>query len=189
MININLFKSLTLEPEELPFNYDFCEPFVSLEAMRIHYENHYMSYINKTLLLLNNPEKKNINLLNLIKNNTKNNTIYNNSAQILNHHIYWLCIKEKINKDIIENKYNKKYDEFALDFVDIGTNHFGSGWIWVLCDENNLKIITTNNGHIPEEFLLGNMSLITMCDLWEHAYYIDYKFKKKIFLENFINRI
>jgi Fe-Mn family superoxide dismutase len=202
-MQIDYFNNLTLKLYPLDFNPQKLNG-MSEETIMYHYEKHHQNYINKSLELLKNSQNgsfnENITLIHLLKtipvyseNSTKEeNLLYFNIAQVFNHHLFWLSIQ---NNSMSENEINyiKKhfysYENFKKEFINEGLNRFGSGWIWLLEIEGYCKIITSQNGHIPKEVFNNNVFIISVCDVWEHAYYIDYRHERKKFLENFIDNI
>jgi Fe-Mn family superoxide dismutase len=191
-MKISQLKSLKVTLETLPFARNALEPHMSEETVNYHYDKHHQSYVTKTLSLL---ENKSLNLLDVIQNAKKNNhqILYNNSAQVLNHSLFWLCLQNKVTdreKKIIESQWNN-YSTFIDEFVTKGLNQFGSGWIWLLKDMESGKMFleTSANGDIPECFLQEKSQIVTICDLWEHAYYIDYRNERKKFLETFVQHL
>lgn len=196
-IKINDLNNLILKKYDLPFNpkniKGMCE-----ETIFYHYEKHHQNYINKSLELLKNPLKDNTNynLIHLLKSipyysdNKEENLLYFNLAQVFNHHLFWMCIQENsINENEINyiQKHFGSIDNFKKEFIYEGLKRFGSGWIWLLEINNTCKIYTSQNGNIPKEVFNENTYIISICDIWEHAYYIDYRNDKKTFLENFLN--
>jgi Fe-Mn family superoxide dismutase len=177
-----------------------------------HYKGHYLKYIEKLNGLVNNNEKlKKINKIIVEKYNNsrsdyltacinseffkEDDPVYRNATQILNHELYWNSIttkEESLNSlTNVKNKYfldDNEFNEFKKKFVDEGLKHFGSGWLWIYitsCLENKKKldIVTTHDSIIP------NIRYIVCVDLWEHAFYIDYKSKKQAYLEGAFDSI
>lgn len=184
--------SMELKLYDLNFKPEDLSPYMSKETIEYHYSKHHKAYINKSLELLK--DSNNLDLLYLIKNNSeyvenKENLLYFNLAQVFNHNLFWLSIE---NKPISENekKFIEKnfgsYENFANEFINAGLKRFGSGWIWLLEINNQLKLLTSKNGSIPEEIFNENTNIISVCDIWEHAYYIDYHHDRKQYLENFV---
>lgn len=189
-MKINDFANLKIELSALPFTHDALEPYMSRETLEYHYEKHHRAYVNKTLSLVN----EDVFLLDTIRQSksTNNQILYNNSAQILNHHIFWLCLQKGVHqneKSFIEEHFGS-YINFKNPFVAYGLDRFGSGWVWLLRNNQNQLIIeTSSNGDIPEEVLEDKWEIITLCDIWEHAYYIDYRNERKKFLEVFVDNL
>lgn len=174
------------------------EPFISEKAMDLHYNYHYAGYKVKTQELCNLEniyDLENANILDIIRHSYIKNTtdLFNNSSQVFNHEMFFnslnplKAIKQTHKEYII--KHFGSYENFAQEFITKGLKQFASGWIWLLEDNDKVYIITTSNSFIPLELLFGIAKLITVCDLWEHAYYVDYYNKRKDFLTNFVNHL
>jgi Fe-Mn family superoxide dismutase len=181
---------------------------LSSKQNEAHYTGHYIKYINNlselinknkyliSLYNLNNPNSDyNVRksfLLKIICSIEKNSKIYNNAAQIFNHELYWLSLTQpeqsiqllKNNKDKLFHNI-QHFQKFYSDFIDKGLAHFGSGWLWIyLNDKNMLDILTTHDAIVPID-----INFFICIDLWEHAYYIDYEYKRKEYLQNIFKLI
>lgn len=202
---INYFDNLCLKLYDLPFDPKKLNG-MSSETIMYHYEKHHKNYINKSIELLKNSIKditfsEETNLIHLLKTipvysnsvTKEENLLYFNLAQIFNHHLFWLSIRTSPISDNEINYINKhfySYESFKKEFITEGLNRFGSGWIWLLEVNGICKIYTSQNGHIPKEIFNNNTTfIISVCDIWEHAYYIDYHHDRKQFLENFVNNL
>lgn len=182
---------------ELPYEKNAFEPHFSVETFDYHHGMHHNAYVtNLNKLLENNKEMIGLDLEQIIKtSHNTNHAIFNNAAQIWNHSFFWSSIKpgaggkptgamlDKINEDF------GSYEEFAIQFKQAAITQFGSGWAWlVLNTSNKLEIVKTANAETP---LTDNLSPLIACDVWEHAYYIDYRNKRPdyvtIFLEHMVN--
>ena len=183
---------------ELPYEKDAFEPHFSPETFDYHHGKHHNAYVtNLNNLLEDNREMHGLDLEQIIKtSHNTNNTIFNNAAQIWNHTFFWHSIKpgaggiptgamlDKINKDF------GSYEEFAKQFKQAALTQFGSGWAWLVLNYKNdkLEIVKTANAETP---LTDNMAPIIACDVWEHAYYIDFRNRRpdyvSIFLDHMVN--
>jgi len=179
----------------LPYGKMDLEPFLSNEAVEVHYEKHHKGYVNKLNSLIGNTKsysKK--DLKEIIMNEDSESEIYNNASQIWNHNLFWktLCPNSYeepsglLNDKIFENfgsfrNFRDKWNSTANSF-------FGSGWIWLTLGglNNDLEIKTTQNAMNP---LNKNEIPIMNCDLWEHSYYIDYRNEKERYLDLFWTKI
>lgn len=196
-ININSLKDLTLKLYDLPFNKKELVPFISEETIEYHYNKHHKAYVDKSLTLLKASATDNLYLIDLLRDTpvykeNKENSLYFNLAQVFNHHLFWLSIENKPTtteeKDFL-SKHFGNYENFVNEFIEAGLNRFGSGWVWLLDINGKLKIISSMNGFIPEEVFLETTNIITVCDVWEHAYYLDYRHNRKEYLENFVKHL
>jgi Fe-Mn family superoxide dismutase len=173
---------------ELPYAMDALAPSISKETLEYHYGKHHQAYVN--------------NLNNLIKDDAALNTlsleeiimkssggIFNNAAQIWNHTFYWHCMTPTSTgtpTGKLANAINAKFgsfDEFKKLFSQSAATLFGSGWTWLVKNvDGSLEIVNTGNAGIPMKD--GKTALLT-CDVWEHAYYIDYRNVRLTYIENF----
>jgi len=167
---------------QLPYEKNILEPHISVETFDYHYDKHYKTYLNKLNLLIKKTEFENLDLQNIIDNSS--GIIYNNAAQVWNHEFYWKGLsKEKFvnEKQSFFKKINQEEMNVKKSFIDKAMQLFGSGWCWfVISKENELKIINTSNADIPK-----NYKILLTCDIWEHAYYIDYRNNRLKYLETF----
>ena len=181
---------------ELKYDFKDLEPNIDEETMYTHYNKHYNTYtenLNNTLEYL--PEFKDMDIISILKNIKEDNNYYmairNNGGGYLNHSMYFDMLtpkstplpsklEEKINEDFTN------FDNFKSEIISKGLSHFGSGWVWVILENNKLNIITTNNQDNP--YMSGQTPIMGI-DLWEHAYYLKYKNLRKDYLENIFNVI
>lgn len=155
------------------------EPFLSNQAVNIHFQFHHLKYVENLEKLAPNERS----LFEIIRNYPKLQfpNIYNNAAQIINHNIFWQSMKLNTKNEEILNFLNKKIN-FTEDFKEKASKLFGSGWVWLVYQDKQLKIITTHDGDYPE-----NSIPILNLDVWEHAYYVDYTNKRINFIDNYLN--
>ena len=172
----------------LPYPEDSLKPYISEKTLVYHYGKHHRGYVNKlNKLLEENPDKQNKSLEVIIKNSSGN--LFNNAAQAWNHEFYWNCLTPKGKKEP-EGELAKainatfgNFDEFKSEFKDKAASNFGSGWTWLVKTKNGgLKIKNTGNAENP--MTDGDKPLLT-CDVWEHAYYLDYQNERGRYIENF----
>ena len=118
--------------------------------------------------------------------------IFNNAAQVFNHDFFWNSIKPNGGgepKGKIAELINNKFGDltaFKAAFKDAALTQFGSGWVWLTFDGTELSIVKTSNAETP---LLSNDGLLLTCDVWEHAYYIDYRNRRADFVDIFLNNL
>jgi Fe-Mn family superoxide dismutase len=187
------------------FNYNL----LSIKQNEAHYTGHYRKYIenfnkvmnNNIIITIYNKYNPTINsrlrytfLLAVIMYFNNNKTpIYKNCAQIFNHELYWNSLIDTNESINLLKKYKNKLFinidhliKFYTDFIDKGTLHFGSGWLWIYKNEDGiLDVITTHDADVPT-----NLHFFICIDLWEHAYYVDFEYQRKKYLEKifrFIN--
>lgn len=181
----------TYKPIRLPFSLNALSPIISAKTMNEHYNKHYKNYINK----LNEAIKgsKITDIVSLIKScNSKPDVIKNNAGGFYNHSLFWNMLSPKstltgnIQDVIIDNWDNFK--GFKEDFTETALKQFGSGWCWLIKDNNKFKIITTANQDNP---LMTNkhIDIVLGVDLWEHSFYLDYKSDKQTYLNKVLGII
>ena len=170
----------------LPYTLDALEPLMSEETLQFHYGKHHQTYVNKLNELIENTKYENLPLVEIIA--SSEGGIFNNAAQVYNHDFFWkgLTPNQKEISSKLETSINDNFtslEEFKKEFTTKAVGHFGSGWAWLVQDENKkLKIVTTANAQTP---LADNLKPLLVCDVWEHAYYIDVRNARPAYLENF----
>ena len=181
---------------ELKYDFKDLEPNIDEETMYTHYNKHYNAYTeNLNNALEHLPEFKDMDIISILKNIKENNNYYmairNNGGGYLNHSMYFDMLTPKSTPlpNKLEEKINENFtnfDNFKSEIISKGLSHFGSGWVWVILENDKLKIITTNNQDNP--YMFGQTPIMGI-DLWEHAYYLKYKNLRKDYLENIFNVI
>lgn len=172
---------------DLPYDLDALEPHISRETLAFHHGEHHSAYVKKLNSLTQNTGFREQPLMDIVKYATGD--IFNNAAQAWNHEFYWNClspqgggepvaaIAEAIQRDF------KSFEQFRDDFTQAAMRLFGSGWAWlVLNEEDQLDIMTTTNADTP---LREGLTPLLACDVWEHAYYLDYRNRRQDYLEAF----
>lgn len=171
----------------LPYAKDALEPFISKETLEYHYGKHHQAYVTNLNNLIKGTSFENKTLEEVIK--TASGGIFNNAAQTWNHTFYWHCLSPKSAKKpsgklhlAIEKKFGS-FAEFKKIFSQTAIATFGSGWAWLIKEASGeLAIISTSNAGTP---LQENKQAILTCDVWEHAYYIDYRNARPKYVEIF----
>lgn len=177
------------ELRKLPYEKNvFSGEFISDKTFDFHYDKHHQTYINNLNNLINGTEFENKSLYDIVMNSSGG--IFNNAAQVYNHDFYWDCISPNKNEasSELQNVIKENFkDGFKEAFINAATTLFGSGWCWLVVDENKkLQIVQTSNADTPVK---RNQIPILVVDVWEHAYYIDYKNARPKYLEEFFNKI
>jgi Fe-Mn family superoxide dismutase len=169
----------------LPYSLDALSPHISKETLDFHYNKHHQTYVTKlNALVEGNSNLSKRSLIELVSSDARNLPagVYNNAAQIWNHTFYWNSLTPpskftKPSSSFVEliNKSFGSFDNFKNKFSDVAAGHFGSGWAWLVLDTSTglLKIIDTHDAVCP--LSLKNIKPLLTCDVWEHAYYIDYR--------------
>jgi len=177
---------------ELPYALEALEPHISKETLEFHYGKHHQTYVTNLNNLIKGTEFESKTLEDIVK--TSSGGIFNNSAQVWNHTFYWNCLKPAAQggggepkgmlKEAIENKFGG-YEEFKKQFTQTSITTFGSGWAWLVADsQKNLELVSTSNAATP---LTSDKKALLTCDVWEHAYYIDYRNRRPDYLSAFWN--
>ena len=172
---------------ELPYSLDALEPHISKETLSYHHGKHHAGYVKKLNTAIENTEFSGKTLEQIIA--TSQGNIFNNAAQIWNHSFYWQCLSPDSTLDTaseisqaIVSEFGS-LDDFKKSFIDAASSLFGSGWTWlVLNQQGKLRIANTANADTP---IWHNQVPLLTCDVWEHAYYLDYKNSRPDYLQAF----
>ncbi len=183
---------MIFECPKLSYELDALEPYISRETMEYHYWKHHQTYVNNLNNLIIWTEFENMSLEEIIFE-SESGPIFNNAAQVWNHTFYFESLWNVDNnkpKWWIAQMINKSFwsfDDFKIKFSDMAVKNFGSGWTWLSINSNgSLEIVNTSNAENP--FKTQSKPLLTI-DIWEHAYYIDYRNERAKYIENFWNVI
>ncbi len=178
----------------LPFKKDSLAPYFSEETFDYHHGKHHNAYVTNLNNLLKTQKTlltKNLEQI-IFESHTTNTAIFNNAAQIWNHTFFWHSIKPHKEKKPsgsllkqIEKDFSS-YTQFVEVFQTIAVSKFGSGWTWLVFDGEKLTLMNTANAENP---IIHKLWPIITCDVWEHAYYIDYRNKKPDYITIFINNM
>lgn len=179
----------TLSP--LPFAQDALAPHMSKETFEYHYGKHHQAYVTNLNNLIPGTEFESLSLEDIVKKSSGG--IYNNAAQIWNHTFFWNCLKPNGGgaptgklADAINAKFGS-YDAFKEAFTKSAVGNFGSGWTWLVKKaDGSVDIVNTGAAGTP--LTTGDTALLTI-DVWEHAYYIDYRNARPKFVETFLNNL
>lgn len=162
---------------QLPYALDALQPHISKETLEFHYGKHHQTYVTNLNNQIKGTEFENATLEEIVKKSSGG--IFNNAAQVWNHTFYWNCLSPQGGgeptgalKDAIIKKFGS-FEEFKAKFTATCVGTFGSGWGWLVkTPEGELELVSTSNAATP--LTTANKALLT-CDVWEHAYYIDYR--------------
>ncbi|SLM28947.1 Manganese/iron superoxide dismutase [Desulfamplus magnetovallimortis] len=180
---------------KLPYALDALEPIISKKAMLLHYYKHHAGYVAKTNQILK--EKgltitSPIALLQEINGNENYKSLFNALAQAWNHSFYWQCLKPNSGnipagklRDLINESFGN-VAAFREQFVSAATSQFGSGWVWLVKENDRLAILTTGNADTP---VAHGIKPLLVLDVWEHAYYLDYQNRRKEFVESVLDNL
>ena len=185
--------SITLP--ELPYAKNALAPHISEQTLEFHYGKHHQAYVTNGNKLIAGTEYESMPLEEIIIN-TKDKSdkagIFNNAAQVWNHSFYWQCMKAngggqpngKI-ADMIASDFGGM-DQFVTQFKQAGATQFGSGWAWLIEENEHLKIVKTANADTP---IAQNLKPLLVVDVWEHAYYLDYQNRRPDYLTAFMDNL
>ena len=180
-----------IKAHPLPYDKNELKPTLSKDTFDYHYDRHHIRYANKLNALIEGTKYYNMLLTDIIIESHENNdtSIYNNAAQVWNHDFYWKSIgkKQKCPAKLIEllNRDFGNYDNFIENFIQAGVTLFGSGWIWLVQDKESKKLSILKTKDADNPLILNKTPLLTI-DVWEHAYYIDYKNDRLKYLNQII---
>lgn len=189
--------TITLPP--LPYEMTALEPYISANTLSFHYGKHHQAYVTNLNNLLADAADKSLATLSLeeiIKASARKPDmvgIFNNAAQVWNHSFYWNCMKHNGGgepsaafKARLEEAFGS-FEKFCAEFKQAAVTQFGSGWAWLVKDqEGKLKIMKTGNADLPMAH--GETALLT-CDVWEHAYYLDYQNRRPDYVDTFLKHL
>ena len=178
---------MPIELPALPYPMDALAPHISAETLEFHYGKHHKTYVDNLNKLIEGTPMANASLETIVQES--DGGIFNNAAQIWNHSFYWNCLtpnaKDKPSGALlsaIESKFGS-FDAFKEAFTKTALTTFGSGWAWLVkTADGGVDLISTSNADTPLKH--GTIALLT-CDVWEHAYYIDYRNARPKYLQAF----
>ncbi|GJG93823.1 superoxide dismutase [Cupriavidus pauculus] len=177
----------TLPP--LPYAHDALAPHISKETLEFHHDKHHQTYVTNLNNLIKGTEFENSTLEEITKKSSGG--IFNNAAQVWNHTFYWESMKPNGGgqptgalADAINAKWGS-FDKFKEEFTKTAVGTFGSGWAWLVKKtDGSLDLVSTSNAATP---LTTDAKPLLTCDVWEHAYYIDYRNARPKYVEAFWN--
>jgi len=181
--------------QDLPYPKDALEPYISSKTLEFHHGKHHNTYVVNVNNLINGSKYEKMDLEEIIKSSaqdTQSVPVFNNAAQCWNHSFYWQCIKPgggAIPSGPIRIKIEQafgSFEKFASEFKQAGVTQFGSGWAWLILDQDKLKIIKTANADTP---LAHSKKALLTVDVWEHAYYLDYQNRRADYLDIYIEKL
>ncbi|MBU8897827.1 superoxide dismutase [Fe] [Corallococcus sp. H22C18031201] len=174
----------------LPYALDALAPHISKETLEYHHGKHHNAYVVNLNKLLDGKPEANRTLEEIIL--SSDGGVFNNAAQVWNHTFYWHCMKPNgggqptgelaaaITRDF------GSFEKFKEEFSNAAATQFGSGWAWLVLDKGRLAISKTGNADLPMKH--GQKALLTI-DVWEHAYYIDFRNLRPKYIETFLNHL
>ncbi len=182
---------MTHELPPLPYAIDALAPHISKETLEYHHGKHHKTYVDNLNKLIPGTEFENLSLEDIVRKSTGG--VFNNAAQIWNHTFYWNCLAPNAGGKptgalaaAIDQAFGS-FDAFKEKFSQTTIGTFGSGWAWLVKNASGgLELVSTSNAGCP--LTAGQTPLLT-CDVWEHAYYIDYRNLRAKYVETFWNLV
>lgn len=179
------------ELPKLPYEMNALEPHISQETLEFHYGKHHNAYVTKLNAGIEGTEFASMSLEDVIKKSSGG--MFNNAAQVWNHTFYWNCLAPNAGgaptgavADAINSKWGS-FDKFKEEFSASAAGNFASGWTWLVrTSSGDLEIVNTDDAETP--MTSGSTALMTI-DVWEHAYYVDYRNARPKYIEAFWNLV
>jgi len=176
---------------ELPYAADALAPHISKETFEYHHGKHHQAYVTNLNNLIKGTEFENASLEDIVRKSQGG--VFNNAAQVWNHTFFWHCMKPNGGgqpsgalADAIKAKWGS-FDAFKETFAKSAVGNFGSGWTWLVKKaDGSVDIVNTSNAGTP---LTGADKPLLTIDVWEHAYYVDYRNARPKFVETFLNQL
>ncbi len=183
---------MAFELPALPYSKDAFGDVMSAETFDYHYGKHHQAYVTNLNKLVDGTENEGKSLEEIIASADNPSGLFNNAAQHWNHSFFWKCMTPGGGgkpsgevADAIDSAFGS-YDDFRSQFADAAATQFGSGWAWLAHDGSKLQIMKTANADLPLKH--GAQALVTL-DVWEHAYYIDYRNARPKFIDAFLDSL
>ncbi len=186
---------MSFELPPLPYAQNALEPYMSARTLEFHYGKHHKAYVDNLNKLVPGTPFEKASLEDIVRDSYEGKEyqkIFNNAAQIWNHTFFWNGMKPggggKPSGNLAQqiDKAFGDYGTFATKFKEAAVGQFGSGWAWLVLDGGKLSISTTSNAVTP--LAQGQKALLT-CDVWEHAYYIDYQNRRPDMVQAFLDHL
>jgi len=184
---------MAFELPPLPYSNDALAPYgMSQETLEYHYGKHHQTYVTNLNKAIEGTDNESKSLEDIINAADNPSPLFNNAAQVWNHTFFWSSLTPdgggKPDGDLagkIDSAFGS-YDEFRKTFTEAATTQFGSGWAWLIDNGGTLEVIKTANADTPVAH--GQKALLTL-DVWEHAYYIDFRNARPKFIDNFFDKL
>ncbi len=182
---------MAIELPALPYDRTALEPHISAETIDFHYSKHHQTYVTNLNNLIAGTEFENADLESIVRK--AQGGLFNNAAQVWNHTFYWNCLKPNGGgapggklAEAIDAAFGS-FEAFKAEFTKTAIGTFGSGWAWLVQRaDGSLALVSTSNAATP---LTGSDKPLLTCDVWEHAYYVDYRNARPKYVEAFWNLV
>ncbi len=181
---------MAFELPPLPYAKDALAPHISEETLEYHYGKHHQTYVTNLNKMVEGTDFENSSLEEVIMGSEA--AVFNNSAQVWNHTFYWSCMAPDgggaPTGEVAEaiNSAFGSYDTFVEKFKEAATTQFGSGWAWLVDAGSGLEIMKTANADLP---MKHNAKALLTIDVWEHAYYIDFRNARPNYISTFVDSL
>ena len=182
---------------DLPYAKNALEPHISAETLEYHHDKHHAAYVNKLNELLPGSGLEGKELDEIIKATAKDDSkaqIFNQAAQVWNHTFYWNCMTPNGGGEATGDLKAKideafgSYAKFREEFKNAAVSQFGSGWAWLVADSVDGKLSIMKTSNADTSLAHGKVAVLT-CDVWEHAYYIDYRNRRPDYVDTFLDKL
>ena len=185
---------MTIKQSPLPYDYDALEPHISRETMTTHFDKHHSGYVDKLNQLIDGTPYSKMDLEEIIAAARSNahTSILDNAEQAWNHAFFWKCMApagERVPEGELLRLIKRQFgsvEKFRDEFRSAAMSLFGSGWVWLVLDGHQLRILKAPNANSP---VATDMVPLLVLDVWEHAYYLDYRNERKRYVDNFLDRL
>ncbi len=182
---------MAIELPALPYAENALEPHISARTLSFHYGKHHKAYVDKTNGLIKGTPHEGQSIESIVKAADRG-PLFNNAAQVWNHTFFWSSMTPKGGgepkgevADMLKGSFGS-LDKFKEEFKAGGVGQFGSGWVWLVREGDKLKVVKTPNAETP---LTTSLVPLVTCDVWEHAYYLDYQNRRADFLQTFLDHL
>jgi Fe-Mn family superoxide dismutase len=179
---------------KLPYDYAALDPTLSADTMHTHHDKHHKTYVEKTNELSKKAGLDSRPLEDVVREAQRKGDakLFHNAAQAWNHAFFWECMTPGTRpaSSALKSAMDQAFggiDAFKETFITEGSDHFGSGWVWLVTGSEGLKVISTHDA--DDTLIRDGLFPLIVCDLWEHAYYLDYKNDRKTFLTRWLDEI
>lgn len=184
---------MTFTLPNLPYAQNALEPHMSAKTFEFHYGKHHRAYVDKANELVKGTPLEGLALEKaVIESKKQGGPVFNNIGQIYNHNLFWESMTPNGGGaptgallDAINAAFGS-FDAFKEQFVANGVGQFGSGWVWLVASKDKLEIVKTANAETP---LTDGKTPLIVCDVWEHAYYLDYQNRRPDFIKTFLDKL
>jgi superoxide dismutase, Fe-Mn family len=186
---------MNIEPPVIPYNFSDLEPAMSRDTLVFHFLRHQRVCFDRMHAMVRGSQLEALPLEELIRVTERNpaqHAVYRYAAEVWNHNLYWHSMRPKgggLANGLIGEQLRLTFgsqERFVRDFKEAASEHFGSGWLWLVWREASLQIVTTNNAGTP--LVRGDVALLGL-DLWEHAYYLDHQNRRSAYVSAFLEEL